>query len=230
MEDNIRTHLAIANQQRASISGAIINLHGFVIGTNGVVWSSLIVAYISIGAGLPSFIFLGSVVSALTIGLWRYYVQYLDDQITHLYPEIILYECLSSVTERLTGVRAHLNWNCSRLNSIFTSGLSPEQQATIVKTLVCKKSIGNRGHWPFNLIGIVSISLFLAGSIWSVVRINAVWEWYYFASIFLIAVGLFLVIRAWIKGQNDPDEKTVTDLIPRKDEDLAPRAGLEPTT
>lgn len=215
MEDNIRTHLAIASQQRASISGAIINLHGFVVGANAVVWSSLVVAYISIGSALPSYVFLGSVVSALTIGLWRYYVQYLDNQITHLYPEIILYECLSSATERLTGVRAHLNWNCSRLNSIFTSGLSPEQQAQIVETLVRKKSIGNRGHWPFNLLGIGFIILSLAGSVWSAVRICADWEWYYYVAVFLIVVGLVLVIITWVKGQHNPDEKTVTDLIPK---------------
>ena len=59
MYDNIRTRLAFANQTRVGTSTAIVNLHGFVVGANAVVWSSLIVAYISIGGALPLLFFVG---------------------------------------------------------------------------------------------------------------------------------------------------------------------------
>ena len=214
MEDNIRAHLAIASQQRASMTGSMINLHGFVVGANAVIWSSLIVAYISVGARLPSYVFLGTVVSALSIGLWRLYVHYLDNQITHLYPEIVLYECLSSVTNHPTGVRAHLVWNCPILNNIFTSGLSPEQQADIVKTLVRQRSIGNRGHRLFDVIAVITILVLICFSIWSVEYINADWKWYYFAALAVITFGLALVKIAYCKGQKNPrNENTVSDLI-----------------
>ncbi|GAH63909.1 unnamed protein product, partial [marine sediment metagenome] len=129
MGDDIRTRLAIANQTRGSTSRAIINLHGFAVGANAVVWSSLIVAYISIGGALPLLVIIGSVVSAISIGLWRLYVQYLDNQIASLYPEIVLYEAMLPATPRLTGIRHHLAFNCQSLRGIFTANLTPEQQA-----------------------------------------------------------------------------------------------------
>lgn len=213
MENNIRTHLAIANQTRVSTSAIIVNLHGFVVGANAVIWSSLIVAHISIGGALPLFIFVGSGASAITIGLWRLYIQYLDNQIASLYPEILLYETLLSATERLTGIRAHLTGNCSNLRGIFTSNLSPEQQAQVVENLVARRSIGYRGHLLFNIGAIVSILLLLGTSIMSVLYIKAPWTWYYTVSLIPIIAGLVLVILAWCRGQKNPDEHTVSNLI-----------------
>lgn len=215
MVENIRTHLVLASQQRVSITGSIVNLHGFVLGANAVVWASLIVAFISVGGALPSYVFLGTVASALTVGLWRCYVQYLANQITHLYPEIILYECLSSPTERLNGVRAHLVWNYPVLRDIFNSNLTPEQQAQIVETLVEQRRIGNRGHWPFNLLAIIFILLLLAASVGSVVRISGPWEWYYTIAVLFILAGLALVIISWARGHRNPTPETVRGLIQR---------------
>ena len=213
MRDNIRTHLAIANQTRASTSAAIVNLHGFVAGANAIIWSSLIVAYISIGGGLPLFVFIGAAVSAIAVGLWRLYVQYLDNQIASLYPEIVLYEALLSVTPRLTGIRAHLTWNCPSLRGIFISNLSPEQQAQVVENLVNRRSIGHRGHWLFNVGAIFFILLLLFISVISVFYMKAPWTWYYTVSVVFIVIGLGLALCAWLHGQRNPDESTVSDLI-----------------
>lgn len=210
---NIRTSLAIANQTRASTSGAIVNLHGFVVGANAIVWSSLIVGYISIGGGLPLFVIIGSTTSAITVGLWRIYVQYLDSQIASLYPEIVLYEAMLSIVPRLTGIRAHLTFNCQNLRGIFISNLTPEQQAQVVENLIHRRSIGYRGHLLFNIGAVAFILILLGISVGSVFYIKAPWTWYYIVSVIFIVIGLALVIYAWARGQKDPDENTVSDAI-----------------
>jgi hypothetical protein len=215
MGDDIRTRLAIANQARASTSGAIINLHGFTVGANAVVWSSLIVAYISIGGALPLLVFFGSAISAITIGVWRLYVQYLDNQIASLYPEIVLYEAMLPATPRLTGIRHHLAFNCQNLRGIFTANLTPEQQAQVVENLADRRSIGYRGHLRFNIGAIISTLILLGVSIGSVCYIHAPWTWYYTLLVIFIVAGLALVICALARGQKDPDENTVSDEISR---------------
>lgn len=213
MGDDIRARLAIANQIRASTSGAIVNLHGFVVGANAVVWSSLTVAYISLGGALPILVIIGSVVSAITIGLWRLYVQYLDNQITSLYPEIVLYEAMLPPIPRLTGIRAHLVFNCPNLRNVFEANLAPEQQAQVVENLVNRRLIGYRGHLLFSRGAVFSILVLLVISITSVLYIRAPWTWYYTIFEIVIALGGVAAIYAWARGQKDPNDNTVLNAI-----------------
>ena len=213
MGDDIITRLTVANQIRASTSGAIVNLHGFVVGANAVVWSSLAVAYISFGGGLPILVIIGSVVSAITIGLWRLYIQYLDNQIAFLYPEIVLYEAMLPAIPRLTGIRAHLIFNCPNLRHVFEVNLTPEQQAQVVESLVNRRRIGYRGHLLFSIGALFSILVLLAISIMSILYISAPWTWYYTVFEIVIALGGVVVIYAWTQGQKDPDDNAVLNAI-----------------
>jgi hypothetical protein len=214
MNEDVRTRLAIANQTRATIYAAIVNLHGVVVAANAVVGSSLIVAYISMGGAYPLLVIVGSAISSIIVGLWRLYVQYLDNQIASLYPEIVLYEAmLPVITPRLTGIRHHLVNNCKSLEGIFTASLKPEQQAEVVARLVRERHIGSRGHRLFNLGAAFFIAVLFAISIVSVKHSDALWTWYYCLCVAGTAVGFALVGYAYWTGQKDPKECEVSGQI-----------------
>jgi len=221
-QDNIKALLTSAQQQRHHWSAMITTLMGFVIVLNGGLWSYFLLEYIRVAGERPTLFLIPSAVSAITLGAWRIYTRYLDDQIASLYSELIFYEASLSVPSNF-GTSGYLIKNVPQVKPILESELLPEKKAKAIKMLAEAKRIGNRGHVTIEIATLVFIFLTLVGSLvslwWVYVYPKAPFELpelpyliVYILCLIFILIGIVLVIVA-LYNQKNPTTKLVNDTL-----------------
>ncbi|MFC1907892.1 hypothetical protein ACFLWT_00710, partial [Chloroflexota bacterium] len=158
---NANGSLIIAEKRRQHLSNAIIALNGLAITLILGIWtfflkgffdhSSLINPATSNVENQPfafSYITLAAGLTCIVIALWRWYARYLDDCLSNLYPEIMLYERVLGVSSD-AGVERYLSKN-KELKEVFST-LSREKREKLVDQLVKDRHVGRRGHLPFDI-------------------------------------------------------------------------------
>ena len=216
--DTIPAMLNSSQQQRLHWSAMITTLMGFVIVLNGGLWTYFVIEYIKVVGAQPTLIIVPSVVSSITLGLWRIYTRYLDTEIVSLYPEIIFYEASLSVP-RDFGLSGYLIRKVSPVSTIICSRYSPMNKARVIRNLVKAKRIGNRGHARIDQITLSFIGLTLIasiGSLWWVYSHSPLETQYcviYIILVCFIIAGLSFVIIAMQCFQKNPSVKLIQEII-----------------
>lgn len=211
-EDNARAMLNSAQQERLHWSAMITTLMGFAVLINVGIWSYFLSEYIKLGGALPSYILIASAVSALTLGGWRLYTHYIDNQLAALYPELLLYEAKMSVPSDL-GVSGYLIRNVPHIKPILEGKLSDEKRSKAIAFLAESKRIGHRGHRMIDLATLFFIILTLLESLVSLWRVNSFAGTLYLICFIGIVVGLALTIFALSYYQKNPSTKLIDDTL-----------------
>lgn len=229
LRDNILSLLNLAQQQSMHWSTMITTLMGFIIVLNGALWSYFLIEYITGDATQPTLMCIPSAISAVTLGLWRLYTRYLDNQIAHLYSEILYYEVMLS-TPHNSGVSGYLCRHVPFIESIITSKLEPLKKAEAIESLAKAKRIGNRGHALIDL-GVLGFIVFtLVASVfafwWVFIHKGNNLELYnglgYVVCLILILFGILLVFFA-LHNQRNPSRDLITKVISDAQEIESPR-------
>jgi len=105
-----------------------------------------------------SYIIVAAGLSCVVLAGWRWYVRYLDNYISKLYPEIMLYEQVLGMPFD-AGIAGYLSSQKTIADVLPT--LYRHQRQQLVKQLVKDRRVGRRGHLVFDVIVLVFISLFI---------------------------------------------------------------------
>ena len=139
-----------AQAQRHHWSSMINSMNGFLVVVLVGIWAYFIPAYIQSfnntnNGGFPAYLFVGSAISALTLGIWRIYARYIDGKIAGLFPGIFLYEQRLG-TSKFDGISGYLHENKQLRKIIDDADMSLTRKTDVLRKIVEKKKIGNRKH------------------------------------------------------------------------------------
>jgi hypothetical protein len=218
-EVNARALANLTQQQRLHWSTMITTLMGFTAVINVGIWSYFLSEYINVAGGLPSYILIGSAVSSVTLGLWRIYSRYIDNQIAALYPELVLYEARMTAPLDL-GTSGYLVRNVPNLKPIFEAKLTEEKRSKAIAMLVESKSIGNRGHKVLDLATLSVVIILFIGTLLSLWRVSFLMNPIYIICLIGIVSGLVLVIVALCHYQSNPSPELVEDVLQKLSSDV----------
>lgn len=90
--------------------------------------------------------------SSILVGVWRFYARYLDDAIAETYPSIAHYESALQVMP-----------DNSVLKKLMKKGLTSDS----IREIVQAKLAGDRGHLPFDWLGLMLIPLMGIATVYS---------------------------------------------------------------
>lgn len=215
-QDNIRSLLNSAQQQKHHRSAMITTLMGFVFILNGGLWSYFLIEYIKVAGEQPTLFLIPSAVSAISLGGWRIYTRYLDNQLASLYSELIFYEARLSAPYDF-GESGYLIRNVPRVKPILESELQPEKKSKAIAILAESKHIGSRGHDTIEIVTLCFIVLTLVGSLlslwWIKERLEFPYVTVYFVCLMAIVVGFALVLVSLCSHQRNPSTKLVADIL-----------------
>lgn len=176
--ENIRVFYQEAQNRRTHLSGVIVNLIGFTISANALIWSVLGGAYIrsfeNSSTGEPNYLLAGAVLSSISVLMWRWYTLYLDKQIIDVYPSIAFYEAKLRIPDNLSTWAGVVNKairkekshdsesNCNSKNGnhslyIQAMRLRPDQRKIAAQHLIDQKCYGCRGHNTINIVTLIYI-------------------------------------------------------------------------
>lgn len=213
-EENARALANLRQQERLHWSTMITTLMGFTAVINVGIWSYFLSEYIKVAGALPSYILIGSAISAITLGLWRIYTRYLDSQIAPLYSELMLYEARMSVPPGL-GVSGYLARNVPSLRPILEAELSEDKKSKAIADLAKSKNIGSRGHSLLDVATLCLVVILLIGSLVSLSRVDSFCEPIHVVCLVLVVAGLAFTVTAWRCYQKNPSPKLVEDILQR---------------
>jgi len=166
--ENIRVFYQTAQQRRTHLSGVIVNLIGFTISANVLIWSILGEAFVKSPKNNIQnrhwYIFIGAILSSISVFLWRWYTHYLDKQIMEdVYPSLAFYEAKLKIPEDLSTWAGVINKALSKEKNHDTylqaMLLRPDQRKNAVRYLIKEKCYGCRGHNTINIITIIYVTL-----------------------------------------------------------------------
>jgi hypothetical protein len=209
-EENARTLLSIAEQRRQHWANAIDVATGLAVTVNIAIWTFFIKEFldntslINNETSQPfafSYIIFAAGLSALVLGVWRYYVHEHDNAIANVYPDILFYEQILNVPHDM-GIRKYLSEGNSNFQT-YLLGLCPEQELEAVKNLVKTKSIGRRGHLKWNLwvffFDVVFVGLIVGGAYspyghWDIPSLLKSGQWLSYPLLLIAGVGVLLTL------------------------------------
>lgn len=211
-EQNARALADLRQQERLHWSAMITTLMGFTAVVNVGIWSYFLSEYIKAGGGLPSYVLIGSAVSAITLGGWRLYSRYLDNQIAALYSELVLYEAKMAVPPGL-GVAGYLIRNVPNVKPIFDSNLSEKKKSEAIAILSESKNLGSRGHFVIDLVTLCAVIIVFIVSLLSLWHADSFAEPIYIVCLIGIVGGLALVLIALCCYQRNPSPKLISTVL-----------------
>ena len=247
--DNLTTEVAekllsIVESRRQHLANIIVAMNGLAITLILGVGSFFIRGYIDYSPNLYyaanltsngnnlghpfsfSYIILAIGFISLICGLWRWYVRYLDYQISKLYPEIILYEQVIGVPPN-SGLINTLSAD-NNIKEVLPN-LYKRDRVLLISRLVERKKIGRRGlMWfevfvfiffgiaittvvidIFNLIDLNSICyLFEIDGLRNSPTIASKWIGY-----LLVLVGLIIHVVVFFWFQRAPNRRLIQQLL-----------------
>ena len=144
------TLLSLAEKRRQHLSNMIVALNGLAITLILGIWTFLLKGFIDYSPMLHptnsalnngattqpfafSYVILAAGLSSVVMALWRWYVQYLSDEISKIYPEIAMYEQTLGMPSNM-GVIRYLSSN-KEISNIMAK-LFKAQRVELVKKLV----------------------------------------------------------------------------------------------
>lgn len=241
-DDNIRTLLTLAEQQRMHWSTMINTILGFVIVANVGIWTYALSNYFRSLSSQPlimpqpSYIWIGTAASAISLGLWRLYTRYLDNKIAAIYPDIIYYESqlFGNPLDRFNGLHGYLlrevfsKIDCHLLLRLYIE-LPAYRKSNAIRRLAEIKRIGDRGHKNFDLATLSIIILLLipcsllslmyaygnnrlSQIIWYLQR-NVLFILFYIGCSALIIIGILLVVLALTRYQRTPNNTHIASVV-----------------
>lgn len=220
--------LVSAQALRTHWSSLITHIMSFAILTNVAVWTFFLQAYFGnfqeYGAWAHSYIASASTISIALLVIWRWYTQYLDNNIVQLYPELVYYEQQLSCPSQY-GTSGLLKRVLGSVGNFLLEDRTAEQKAYIIGQLVNRKLIGGRGHGFINwltLAAIVSLAFIVFGlGIFELeVGVGAAEQGFVRLGVKIVAgvisglsvVGMVILL---IRGQRNPCEQQVQNIITR---------------
>jgi hypothetical protein len=211
-EEGAAAFLQSTQRLRCHWSHIIILFNGYAITLNTVVWSYLMRAYVD--RADPTYPMLAAAVSGITLGLWRVYAHYLDNNIAGLYADLMLCEDVLGFPGE-HGTTAYLARRPGPLKGLLENAdLSAEQKRRAVKELHHRRRLGYRGHKAFDLIVLCILILFaalLSANLWGLIPGRAPC-WARAASTIGVLAGFVSTLWAKLSFQRDPSRKDVKDV------------------
>ncbi len=228
-EDNARVLLQVREQLRHDHSGRITNLLGFTIVANAAIWgffAQSFVKFIDDPTKVFSSFLIAGALSAITMGIWRWYVRVIDDQTACFYPEIMRYEirlCVlpdEGIRGYLSRVKPNINPNIEK--TLSRTDLTDDQKLVVVRELVKAKRIGTRGLrlWKIDLdtaIWLLILGLFVVDvSLSIILRCQGKLQgssWLEITCLVVTSIGFAFALCADKRYQRDPSGKDVEEAI-----------------
>lgn len=205
IEDSAKVILAgEQSRRRGYLTSVISNMDALAVTGTLAIWAFLVkwdilLAERSSLVLFPTQIAWASALSSVLIGVWRFYVRFLDSSIIRLYPAIYMYE-LSLLPQEI----------CTRKPPTKVQPLSKDN-ITYDKldwVTVYNKNFGGRGHHIIDWIAVFFILIFGVISV-GVAYTKEVITIGRFGSLHLIAflllgniIGLSLIIIGWLRWKN----------------------------
>ena len=120
--DTAGTLLSLAEKRRQHLSNMIVALNGLAITLILGIWTFFLKGFIDYSPMLNStssavnngvttqpfafsYVILAAGLSSIVMALWRWYVQYLSDEISKIYPEIAMYEQTLGIPSNMGVIR-----------------------------------------------------------------------------------------------------------------------------
>ena len=224
-EDNARVLLQVREQLNHQHSGRITNLLGFTIVANAAIWgffAQSFVKFIDDPTKVFSSFLIAGALSAITMGIWRWYVRVIDDQTACFYPEIMRYEIRLCVLpdEGIRGYLSRVNPNIKK--ALSRTDLTDDQKLVVVRDLVKAKRIGTRGLRLWRIDLDTTIWLLILGLLVVDVSLSIILRyqgnlqgssWLEITCLFVTSIGFVFALCADKRYQRDPSGKDVEQAI-----------------
>jgi hypothetical protein len=200
------------SRRRGYLTGVIANMNGLAIAGTLTIWAFFVEwdTLFKIGYGLFSTqIAWASAMSSVLIGLWRFYVRFLDSSIIRLYPAIYMCE-RALLPEEICTIKPP-----TKVQSLSKNDVASENLAWVS---VRNNDFEGRGHHIIDWIAGIFIVIFSVISIYVAYTkevVTIVWfgtphliGWLLLGNI----IGLLLIVIGWLLWRN----KKVNWPIPNK--------------
>lgn len=215
--ENIRVLYQTVQQRRTHLSGVIVNLIGFTITANALIWSVLGQAFIksqenNVENGLR-YLFAAAFISSITVILWRWYTHYLDKEVMKdVYPSIAFYEAKLIIPDDLSSWAGVVNKAIKKEknHTIYTQAmlLSPDQRKIAVQHLIEQNCYGCRGHNAIDIIAIVYVFLIWCIPLWIFKKMHV-----YFVTGLVISIFFLTLTAIVLYRQRNPLVEDIKEVI-----------------